>query len=40
MRVVAALAAPSSIRRDLEGTGHTATISEIAPAQEEFDSDY
>ena len=44
MRVMAALTDPLSIRRYLEGTGHSASIPEVAPArappQEEFDFDY
>ena len=41
MKVVAVITDPFSIRRYLEGTGHSADIPEIAPAraspQEEFD---
>ena len=44
MKVVAALTDPASIQRYLKGTGHSATIPEIAPArappQKELNFDY
>ena len=44
MKAVAAVTDPSSIRRYLEGTGHSPDIPEVAPAraspQREFDFDY
>jgi hypothetical protein len=44
MRIVAALTAPATVRRYLEGTGQSAGIPEIAPAraplQLDLDFDY